>query len=384
MSYLKRLKLENFRNFDSFSLIPTSRGGLIHGDNGVGKTSLLEAIYYMTTVSSFRTSSHQDIIQRHKPYFSLFGEFSDELKVGILRNHRKSQAHEDSQKVNGNKVYRKSEIVENFATLIITPAEQRIITDSAQFRRKLFDWGVFHVEPNFLFSWRKWHEMIRKRNAWLKSFQFKGPFSSSILDEVDKSLVHETVRLLFFRFKYAQAFKKTLNEYIDVFFQGRYNFDVFFDYGFDNKTNSAVDSLLISCGKAELMQLLLDNYLLMREKDIALGFSRYGLHRYDLLIKEKENNILAKKLLSRGEQRLLLIALKLTQVTVLYNLTKKTSILLIDDMFAELDKYAKERFLEGLLLVSDMCQLFLACVSVKDSLVLGQDFLNLKMFHVKH
>ena len=142
---LSQLYIKNFRNLKDTELTPVCGVNLISGDNASGKTSLLEAIYYLSHVRSFRTQYVTDLILRQAPYLQLVAniETTDNIIIpfGIRRSRNKSEI-----RVNKQPVKRVSDIAAQFPVLAIHPDSYKLITGSPSQRRQYLDWGVFHVE----------------------------------------------------------------------------------------------------------------------------------------------------------------------------------------------------------------------------------------------
>ena len=161
---LTQLNITNFRNIDNAELTPVHGVNLIIGDNASGKTSLLEAIYYLSHVRSFRTQHVTDLIQRQNPYLQLVANIETieekTIPLGIRRSRNKSQI-----RVNKQPVKRVSDIAAQFPVLAIHPDSYKLITGSASQRRQYLDWGVFHVEHGFFQAWQRFKKALAQRNA---------------------------------------------------------------------------------------------------------------------------------------------------------------------------------------------------------------------------
>ena len=168
--HLKHLQIKNFRNLEDVELTPVKGVNLILGDNASGKTSLLEAIYYLSHIRSFRTPYVTDLILRNSNYLQLVAniETSDNLSIplGIRRSRNKSEI-----RVNKQPIKRVSDIAAQFPVLAIHPDSYKLITGSPTQRRQYLDWGVFHVEHGFFKAWQRFRKALMQRNAALKSKQ---------------------------------------------------------------------------------------------------------------------------------------------------------------------------------------------------------------------
>ena len=167
---LTQLQIKNFRNIEMIDLTPVDGVNLILGDNASGKTSLLEAIYYLSHVRSFRTPHVTDLILRQSPYLQLIANIQTDqeqvIPLGIRRSRNKSEI-----RVNKQPIKRVSDIAAQFPVLAIHPDSYKLITGSPSQRRQYLDWGVFHVEHGFFKAWQRFKKALMQRNAALKSKQ---------------------------------------------------------------------------------------------------------------------------------------------------------------------------------------------------------------------
>ena len=350
---LRNLKISNFRNLDNIEFNPINGVNLIWGDNASGKTSLLESIYYLSHVRSFRSQFVTDLICRQSPYLQLVATLQSEdlltIPLGIRRSRNKSQI-----RINKHPVKRVSDIAAQFPVLAIHPDSYILITGSPSQRRQYLDWGVFHVEHGFFNAWQRYKKAIMQRNAALKSKQ-SFDVCQSWNTEIDNTA-----------------------NYIDQLRQQYFNklhpyFDQLMHQFFPD------DEITISYKRGwpkdkQLKDMLESNLAKERLK----GFTTYGPHRAEITI--KVNGQSAQTCISRGQQKTLVALMRLAQAKQFTESTAKPCVLLYDDLAAELD--AEHR---GLILsvLSEMnIQLFLTAIE-KQSIDLTS-WTRKKMFHVEH
>ena len=350
---LTKLEIQNFRNIENSQLIPVQGVNLIVGDNASGKTSLLEAIYYLSHVRSFRTQHVTDLIRRQNPYLQLVAniETADQqvIPLGIRRSRNKSQIRVKQQPIK-----RVSDIAAQFPVLAIHPDSYKLITGSASQRRQYLDWGVFHVEHGFFKAWQRFKKALAQRNASLKSKQ---------------------------KFEVCQLWNKEINQtahYIDQLRQ-QY-FDKLTPY-FHQLTSQFFNEDLIEIqykrgwpADKQLIELLEENL----QKERLRGYTGFGPQRAEITI--KVNNQSAQTCISRGQQKTLVALMRLAQAMQFTEATNKPCVLLYDDLAAELDEKHRNQILAVLSTMN--IQLFLTAID--------QDQINLsawpkkKVFHVEH
>jgi len=350
---LNQLQINNFRNLGKISINPVQGINLILGNNASGKTSLLEAIYYLSHVRSFRTQYVTDLIKRDTPYLQLVANIqtSDNIIIpfGIRRSRSKSEI-----RVNKQPVKRVSDIAAQFPVLAIHPDSYKLITGSPSQRRQYLDWGVFHVEHGFFQAWQRYKKALAQRNAALKS---KQKFDVCHLWNTEiHSNAHYIDQL---RQQYIDNLKPYFSQLVHKFF----NNDV---VEIDYKRGWDVDCQLID---------LLEKNLI---KERLRGYTQNGPHRADINI--KVNGQSAQTCISRGQQKLLVALMRLAQAMQFTHSKNKACVLIYDDLPAELD--AKHR---GLILdeLSKMnIQLFLTAIE-KNQIDISAWKTN-KVFHVEH
>jgi DNA replication and repair protein RecF len=350
---LKQLQIKDFRNLQDTQLTPTNGVNLIVGDNASGKTSILEAIYYLSHVRSFRTQYVTDLIFRQSSYLQLVANIEtndgNTIPFGIRRSRNKSEI-----RVNKKPVLRVSDIAAQFPVLAIHPDSYKLITGSPAQRRQYIDWGVFHVEHGFFQAWKRFKKALSQRNAALKTKQ-KYDVCQLWNPEICASANH--IDLL--RSQYFQKLTPYLNDLTGKFFTED---TVTIEY----KRGWPLDK--------ELSDLLEINL----QKERLKGYTYYGPHRAEVLI--KVNGQSAQTCISRGQQKTLVALMRLAQAMQFSLVTDKSCVLLYDDLAAELDSSHRNMILS--VLSSMDIQLFLTAIE-QDQINLS-DWSDSKLFHVEH
>lgn len=350
---LQKLQIKNFRNLENTQLTPNQGVNLIIGANASGKTSLLEAIYYLSHVRSFRTQHVTDLILRQSPYLQLVAniETADNqiIPFGIRRSRNKSEI-----RVNKQPVKRVSDIAAQFPVLAIHPDSYKLITGSPSERRQYLDWGVFHVEHGFFQAWQRFRKALQQRNAALKSKQ-KYDVCQLWNNEINNT-AHYIDNL---RQQYFDKLSVYLQQLIKLFFN---NDTVDIEY----KRGWPLDK--------ELIELLEDNL----QKERLKGFTYYGPHRAEIHI--KVNGQSAQTCISRGQQKTLVALMRLAQAMQFTETSNSSCVLLYDDLAAELDSNHRKFILS--VLSSMNIQLFLTAIE-KEQIDLSAWSEN-KVFHVEH
>lgn len=311
---LERLEAERFRGLVPFSAEFDPRYNLIVGPNASGKTSLLEAMFFLGRGRSFRTRRLPALVRHGEADFLLVGTLRNRglpLTLGIRAGRAGTNIH-----VGGQQVRSATELASHFPPQIIDPEIHKLLEEGPAQRRKFVDWGVFHVEPTFLADWQRYHRALRQRNAALRTNGRASPLGIWA-DEV--AVAGE--RLAALRSAYLarlapfllQAGRALLELEVTLLHHTGWNADL-----------TLPEALQRSA-----------------ERDQRLGVTHVGPHRADVSVRVDGEP--ARERVSRGQQKLLASALTLAQLSLQESLTPGRTALLLDDPAAELDAERLER-----------------------------------------
>lgn len=306
---LTSIEVLDFRCIERASLEFHERGTGIVGGNAAGKTSLLEAIYFLTHGRSFRTATRSKLIRRGAEFFRVVARIragEADLVAGAEHGHGETQMRLGGKGISG-----VSEIAEVLPIQVIDPGVHRLVDEGSSRRRRLLDWGVFHVKHEFLSIWRRYQRALAQRNTALRE-----ELGADVVAAWDMELVES-----------AEAIDGMRTEYFDTFAAH------FKDIGSD----LVGEEVALEYRRGwDVEQPLADALRDAREKDRRHGTTTVGAHRADLAIKVE--GVLARDRVSRGQQKVLASALILAQIRSLATLAEQTkTCLLLDDPAAELD-----------------------------------------------
>lgn len=326
---INKLDLVNFRSFSSVSIDFKPGINIITGNNGVGKTSILEAIYLLSTGRSFRTSNLSKITAFEADYVTVSAEIRTINNLSSYLGYSREKGRDKQITLNHQKAASISDLASILPLCCLETNAFRALLQPPQFRRQIVDWGVFHVKHYFLTAWREYNQVLRQRNTFLR--ENKGMLginrrSSHLLDEIrswDKLLARASIQLIDMREQFIQSVKPLFKYYIAELGLENWKPSLSIKSGFEN--NSREDVIL-----QELNASL--------ELDLSRGYTNRGPHRADLAFRTR--GVLAKDILSRGQQKLVVIAYYLAQIEAIRECTGKRCTLLVDDLSAELDNNA--------------------------------------------
>ncbi len=355
---LTSLHLHDFRNIKQAQLDFHPGWNLIYVANGSGKTSLLEAIYLLAHGRSFRTGKPYKVIRHEQAQYTLFARVDWSMQQIALGMQRDRQG--DWQvRLNGEAVQRLADCASLLPVQLLQPESFRLFFGGPKERRQFFDLGLFHVEPSFYDTWLRFHKVLKQRNALLKSRQAYG----SQYQYWDQQYVELAVQLQQLRQQYLQTLSSVLLT-LTADVPSLAGLQLELAPGWQVRSGEA----------AELWQQLQDSF----SSDLKAGYSQLGPQKADLRLKVDGEYV--DDLLSRGQLKVLLFALKVAQSNVIAQRGHKQPLLLIDDLASELDDQSKRQIFKFLAQLQS--QVFITAIEPDQILPhLTQDA---ALFHVEH
>ena len=314
--YLKKLNLINYKNFESAQFDLSPQINCFVGNNGIGKTNVLDAIYYMSFTKSYFNSVDSQNIKHGESFFVVEGVFErddreEHIFCGVQKGKKKAVKRNQ-------KLYPKlQDHIGEFPLVIISPSDRDLISEGSDVRRKFIDGVISQFDSSYLNDLLSYNKQLSQRNALLKYFATNRVWDEASLVIYDE-IMSDLAQNIF------QKRKDFISDMLPTFLD-RYNSIS------DNKEDVTIE-YKSSIEESTLLQQLASN----RDKDRALHYTSIGVHKDDLIFNIGEFPI--KKFGSQGQQKTFLIALKLAQFEYLKQLKKVTPILLLDDIFDKLDE----------------------------------------------
>ena len=354
MSIIEKLSVTAVRNIYGLEFEPGPTINILHGENGSGKTSILESIHLLASGRSFRTNRLEPLINGAEDEAIVFARLRDGKEIGLSKSRRKKH-HLRFRSENQSSW---ESVARELPCQILDSNSFLLLEGGPKSRRQFLDWGVFHVEHSFVENWRRTKKSIANRNLLLKQ---RSPDFAQI-EAWDSELCLAAREVHIAREKYFEVFlplflelyRKMNGEYADAL-------HIQYERGWE-------------AGK-EL------EYILMvgRDVDIRYGSTQCGPHRADLTFRIGRNK--AVDILSRGQQKILVSTMKIAQGLLLSQALDRNCIFLIDDLPSELDHDNRAAILGQL--VSMGGQIFVTCVEIAGILDSLPDQPNLETFHVE-
>ncbi|MEQ8908807.1 MAG: DNA replication/repair protein RecF [Vicingaceae bacterium] len=314
--FLKTLHLLNFKNYEEADLDLSPKLNCFLGNNGEGKTNLLDAIYYLAFCKSFFNPADSQLIKHQESFMVVQGEFQrKEEKEKIYAGLKKGQKKKFKR---NKKEYEKlAEHIGLIPLVMISPSDSQLITEGSDFRRKFIDQIISQYDRNYLDNLIQYNRALSQRNRLLKKFMEIRQFDETTLIVWDEQLM-----------QYGQPIFEKRKAFIEEFvplFQSHYDFI--------SQKRERVELIYQSQLEELSFQELLQS---KREKDRRLTYSTGGVHKDDLGFEIAGMPL--KKFGSQGQQKTFLLALKLAQAEYLKEVKEIAPILLLDDIYDKLDE----------------------------------------------
>jgi DNA replication and repair protein RecF len=315
--YLKQLKLANFKNYGDADLVFSNKINCFIGNNGAGKTNVLDAIYYLSFCKSYFNLVDSQNILHDAPFFAIHGTYNkngnpeDFVSCIQKRNHKKQFILNDKE------YERLADHIGLIPLVMISPYDRDLINEGSETRRKYIDSVISQFDKFYLDDLITYNKALQHRNNLLKNFADRNYFDRSSIEIWDAQLVKLGERIHSKRREFIEAFAPLFQHYFDFIAMG--NEKVSIDY----------DSQLTERSLEELLAANID-------KDRLFKFTTQGIHKDDLQMKIDGHPI--KKFGSQGQQKSFVIAIKLAQFDFTKNKKGFHPLLLLDDIFDKLDE----------------------------------------------
>jgi DNA replication and repair protein RecF len=314
--YLNKLTVTNFKNYQEASLQFSEKINCFIGDNGVGKTNLLDAIHYLSFCKSYFNPIDSQNVKHSQEFFAIHGTYfknggqPDKISC-IQKLHHKKQF-----RLNQKEYDRLADHIGLYPLVMVSPYDRDLINEGSEVRRKYIDGVISQFDRNYLEDLINYNKALTQRNALLKHFTETRTFNQTTLESWDRMLCDPGQRI-------HQKRNEFLKEFIPVF---QYYFE--FISGGKEKVSISYDSQLSERSLEELLAVTV-------ERDRAARYTTTGTHKDDLVL--EIDGFPVKKFGSQGQQKSYVIAIKLAQFEYTKNLKGFKPVLLFDDIFDKLD-----------------------------------------------
>ena len=320
---IKKLELNRFRNYESQILEFDDGINIIYGNNGEGKTNIVEAIYLMSLGRSFRTSRDKEMINLNAEtsYIKSLVESSGrEFKI----EYRIDKTAKKAIKINSLPIEKLTELLGIVNVVIFSPEDLKLVKEGPKERRAFIDREISQIRPKYYQLLHSYHKNLIQRNNLLKDFDI----DKILLDVYDSNLSEIGYKIIEYR-------EEFLREIAEIASDNHY------------KISSGKENLEINYEKNISVKSKEDYYSIMKDiqnKDILKKTTSFGIHKDDIDI--KINGIDLRSYGSQGQKRSAAISLKLSEIELIYRLKGEYPIVLLDDIFSELDPMRQNMLLD--------------------------------------
>ena len=319
---LKSLKLFNFRNYSELSLDLSFGINIFIGDNGVGKTNILEAIYVLSLTKSNRYGTINDLIKHDAITSKInclvdYDGYTKEYEIMLSDQVKKVY-------INKQEIKKIANYISNFCVTTFMPNDIDIIRGTPSIRRNLLNIQIGQLYNNYLKYVNEYNSLLKIRNDYLKRLNINGNTDLRYLDIINQKMVEVSLKIYYFRYFYLEEINKIISQ---VFKKIANISNLKIEYANSLNLDSYDENLI--------KDKLISRYKKNLSKEIMQGMTLTGVHRDDLIF--KIDGVDARIYASEGQQRLIVIAYKISELLLFKKIKKEYPVLLLDDVFSEID-----------------------------------------------
>ena len=321
---INSIKLTKFRNYDKVELNFNDSLNIIYGNNGVGKTNLVESIYALSLTKSFRTSNDKNLIKN--------GELSTKIEgvveLNTTNNYQVILNKEGKKvKIDNNPISKLSDYISNINIVLLEPEEQMIFTSSPSARRKLLNIEISQLKKEYILYLNNYNKVLKQRNFYLRELFINGNASRDYLNILTKKLIADGKKIHDLRQEFIDKINEKINIYYNnIFENGKLKIKYISD--FNNKSETE----------------LFNNYNKNYTREINLGKTCYGIHHDDIIFELDNHNI--GEWGSNGQKKNAIFSFKLAELDVFEDEKGSKPILILDDLFSALDNIKIKNIVE--------------------------------------
>lgn len=323
--FLKQIKLANFKNYEQADFSFSGKINCFIGDNGAGKTNVLDAIHYLSFCKSYFSPIDSQNIRHDCDFFSIHGTYDkngnslDTVACILKQNHKKQFLLNDKE------YDRLSDHIGLYPLVMISPYDRDLINEGSDARRRYIDSVISQFNKIYLDDLINYNKVLLQRNILLKKFAENNYYDRSAIEMWDDQLIRLGERIHLKRKEFIEAFKPMFQQYFDFISSSKEEVSIRYDSQMNDRALS------------ELLAMSID-------RDRALRYTTAGVHKDDLIF--TINGYPVKKYGSQGQQKSYVIAVKLAQFEYTRNIKGFKPILLLDDIFDKLDSKRVKQIIE--------------------------------------
>ena len=319
--YIKKIKLENFRNYSYQEIEFCDKINNIFGCNAQGKTNILEAIFICSLGKSFRTNIDKELVNIEKEFSTVEVEYVNKARIEKTKLELKEKKEFFINDIKVNKI---SDILGKIYIVLFSPQDISILKNDPSKRRRFLNIMISQLRPIYVHTLNKYNKTLEQRNNYLKQIKYENK-SLDLLDIWDEQLANLGIKIYIYRNEFIE---KINNKIKDIHF---------------NTTNEEIEiKYKTNINEKNYLEKLKNN----RKQDVEKGYTNIGIHRddFEIFINNKNISIYG----SQGQQRSSIISLKLAEAEVIYEEIEERPVILLDDFMSELDKNRIKGFIENI------------------------------------
>ena len=345
---IERLKLLNYRNYQNLEILLKPGINIFIGDNGQGKTNILESIYVLSLSKSNKAVSEENLIKFGDEVAKIEGliKTNDLLKkqeVNITKN--KKQLY-----INNKEIRRIKDYISNFCVIAFTPNDLDIVKGSPQIRRNMMNVDISELKNNYISYLNEYNQIIKIRNEYLRKMNINGNTDSRYLDIINEQMINKAIKIYEFRYDFFTKVNKLLPSIYKKI------------TGLDNLTINYNNSLQIDdYSQDEIKKAYLKKIKRNFNVELMQGMTLTGPHRDDFSFNLDGMDM--KMFASQGQQRMAIISLKIAEIFIFREELGEYPVLLLDDIFSEIDAKKRNRIIKYL---SDDIQSIITTTDIND------------------
>ena len=327
---IKKINLNNFRNYSHLSLDLNSKMNIFIGENAQGKTNILESICFLALTKTYRQGVEPNLISFGKE----ISKVSAKVKKKMITNTLEIVVRENSNiiRVNDNNIRKISDYISNLNVIMFTPDDLEIIKGSPSIRRNLMNIELSQISKKYLNTYNEYNKILKMRNEYLKLLLKSSSSDKKYLDIITEKLVEKAIIIYQERKRFFDLINQRINNiYINIV--GEEILSVKYE------PNIIIESYMNDCLREKLISLFAKNY----ERELNCGITLYGPHRDDFSFYLNGKNL--KLFGSQGQQKISVLSFKLSEIDIFEKYNKDKPVLLLDDIFSELDIKKRNKLL---------------------------------------
>lgn len=362
--YLKNIKLTNFRNYENEYIELNSNINIIYGNNAQGKTNLLESIYFLSLGKSHRSLNDKDLIKNEESSCRIYGEailnnFSKSFEIKIINNKK-------IYRIDNNIIKSLNEYLSNLKIIIFFPEDLEIIKSSPDIRRRYLNIQISQLNRNYFKILNEYNKILKIRNEILKNNLKDNYIDMNYFRIITNSLIEKASYIYCIRNKYINK----INEFISNYYKKISTYDGLYLKYITNLDNDIYEYEIIKND-------LINKFSNLEYAELKSGITLIGPQKDDFIFMLGNENL--KNYGSQGQQRMAILSLKLSEIDIFTKESNDTPILLLDDVFSELDDFKKNNLLKN---INKNIQTIITTTDINN--IDGEIVKNAKLINIKN